>query len=210
MIDRCFWILVLYRNLSKLYIACRWLFEDQEGKKRRNRRNFTPTVSRNHQGINADFPGISFRWQEGDKCGPKGYSGNQGWSSRPWKLRATNGYYLKPSEGLFSYADSLIICFVLYSTTKHNVYIVIMQKERRIRDHIRSQNCIVKKLKKHHENRLDREILTSQVELRLVSRVLNLSRLTTDQLVWCQKKLKNISFVGKKVHIEPSFLLFPC
>ncbi|KAI3452840.1 hypothetical protein Pfo_009503 [Paulownia fortunei] len=86
----------------------------------------------------------------------------------------------------------------------------LQKKERRIREHIKSQNCIVKKFKKHQECGLNRELLTSQVDLRLVSRVLSLSRLTTDQLVWCQKKLNNINFVSRKVHMEPSFSLFPC
>lgn len=86
----------------------------------------------------------------------------------------------------------------------------LQKKERRMREQIRSQNCIVKKLKKHLERRSEREILTSQVELRLVWRVLNMPRLSEDRLVWCRKKLNNISFVGRKVQREASFLLFPC
>lgn len=88
----------------------------------------------------------------------------------------------------------------------------LQKKERRMREEIRSQKCIVKKLKKHDERRWDRETskLSSQVELRLVWRVLNMSRLSQDRLVWCQKKLDSISFVGRKVEREPSFLLFPC
>ncbi|KAK4399795.1 60S ribosomal protein L34 [Sesamum angolense] len=74
----------------------------------------------------------------------------------------------------------------------------LQKKERRIREHIRSQNCIVKKFKKQQESRLDIVLLTSQVELRLVSRVLRQSRLTTDQLLWCRNKLNSISFVGRK------------
>lgn len=68
----------------------------------------------------------------------------------------------------------------------------------------------MKKLKGQEEWRSDSEMLRCEVELRLVVRVVNMSRLTGDQLVWCSKKLDNISFVGRKVHIEPSFLLFPC
>ncbi|KAL8550309.1 hypothetical protein ACS0TY_008944 [Phlomoides rotata] len=86
----------------------------------------------------------------------------------------------------------------------------LQKKERRTKDNIRSRKCVVKKLKGRQDWRLDREMLTCEVELRLVVRALNMSRLTTDQLVWCRKKVENISFVGRKVHIEPSFLLFPC
>ena len=78
-----------------------------------------------------------------------------------------------------------------------------------MKDVLRSKNCIVKMLPKHKEDRLDRSLLSAQVELKLVSRALNMSRLTTDQLAWCHKKLSQINIVNRKIHVEPSFLLFP-
>ncbi|KAI3467349.1 hypothetical protein Pfo_024012 [Paulownia fortunei] len=92
----------------------------------------------------------------------------------------------------------------IYSVLLVDIITNLHRKDRKIREQIRSQNCIAKKLQKHQESRSNHKLLTSQVELRLVS------RLTTDQLVWCQKKLRNISFVSRRVHVEPSFLLFPC
>ncbi|KAL3636241.1 hypothetical protein CASFOL_020788 [Castilleja foliolosa] len=89
----------------------------------------------------------------------------------------------------------------------------LQKKDRKIRENVKSRNCIVKKLKKYQSSRSgddDIELLTSQTDLRLISRVLSMSRLTMDQLVWCQDKLNNISFVSRKVYVEPSFLLFPC
>ncbi|KAL7148976.1 hypothetical protein ABFS83_05G009500 [Erythranthe nasuta] len=84
----------------------------------------------------------------------------------------------------------------------------LQKKERRIREQIRSRNCIVTKLRK--SQRECDETSTSEVELRLVCRVLNVSNLTREHLLWCHNKLDNISFVGKKVHLDTSFLLFPC
>ncbi|KAL7588264.1 hypothetical protein Lser_V15G37536 [Lactuca serriola] len=85
------------------------------------------------------------------------------------------------------------------------------KKERRLKDMLRTGNCIVKKFQKHQETILDQHMFVSQVELRLVSRVLSLPRLSRDQLVWCQSKLNNIKFVDRKVEVEDSlFLLFPC
>ncbi|KAL7110190.1 hypothetical protein ACP275_05G009500 [Erythranthe tilingii] len=84
----------------------------------------------------------------------------------------------------------------------------LQKKERRIREHIRSRNCIVTKLRK--SQRECDETSTSEVELRLVCRVLNVSNLTREHLVWCHNKLDNISFVEKKVHLDTSFMLFPC
>ncbi|KAK1415924.1 hypothetical protein QVD17_31712 [Tagetes erecta] len=85
------------------------------------------------------------------------------------------------------------------------------KKERRLKDMLRTGNCIVKKFQKQQETILDQHMFVSQVELRLVSRVLSLPRLSRDQLVWCQSKLNNIKFIDRKIRVEDSlFLLFPC
>ncbi|XP_057810844.1 uncharacterized protein LOC131025208 [Salvia miltiorrhiza] len=83
------------------------------------------------------------------------------------------------------------------------------KKGRRMKEVMRGQTCIVRKMRKHEERGLDREMAAAQVDLRLVSRVLNMSRLSGDQLVWCQKKLNNIDFVGRKMRRDACFLLFP-
>ena len=85
-----------------------------------------------------------------------------------------------------------------------------MQKDKRLKDLLRSGSCILKKFRKHHEDDSDHLHFFSQVDMRLVSRALNMSRITTDQLVWCHNKLSRINFVKRKIHVEPSFLLFPC
>jgi hypothetical protein len=85
-----------------------------------------------------------------------------------------------------------------------------MQKDKRLKDILRSGNCIVKRFQKHHNDQLDHLLIFAQVELKLVSRVLNMSRLTRDQLVWCHEKLDQLNFVNRKIHMEPSFFLFPC
>ncbi|PIA62678.1 hypothetical protein AQUCO_00200591v1 [Aquilegia coerulea] len=87
----------------------------------------------------------------------------------------------------------------------------LQKKEKKLKDILRSGNCIVRRFQKHHKEQSDDQLLLfSQVDLKLVSRVLKMSRLTTDQLVWCHTKLSKISFVQRKIHVEPSFLLFPC
>ncbi|XP_041014693.1 uncharacterized protein LOC121257638 [Juglans microcarpa x Juglans regia] len=86
----------------------------------------------------------------------------------------------------------------------------LQKKERKLKDIQKSGNCIVKRFQKHHNEKLDHSLLFAQVELRLVSRVLNMSRLTRNHLVWCREKLDQINIVSRKIHVEPSFLLFPC
>ncbi|KAL8248509.1 hypothetical protein R6Q59_005377 [Mikania micrantha] len=85
------------------------------------------------------------------------------------------------------------------------------KKDRKLKDMLRTGNCIVKKFQKQQETVLDQHMFVSQVELRLSSRVLSLPRLSRDQLVWCQSKLNNIRFIDRKIQVEDSlFLLFPC
>ncbi|XP_039065326.1 uncharacterized protein LOC120210695 [Hibiscus syriacus] len=85
------------------------------------------------------------------------------------------------------------------------------KKERRFKEIQRSNNCIVKKLQKQPRggNLLDKALFLAQVELKLVSRVLNMVKISTDQLVWCHEKLQR-NFRSRKIEIEPSFTLFPC
>ncbi|CAH8327172.1 unnamed protein product [Eruca vesicaria subsp. sativa] len=87
------------------------------------------------------------------------------------------------------------------------------KKEKKLKEILRSQCCIVKKLKKNETKssvRVKDELLIAQTELRVVSRVMTMSKLTTEKLVWCQEKLNRISFIGRKIHMEPSFSLLPC
>ncbi|KAF5457142.1 hypothetical protein F2P56_021271 [Juglans regia] len=86
----------------------------------------------------------------------------------------------------------------------------LQKKEKKLRDMLKSGSCILKKFQKHQEDGIDHHFFFSQVDMKLVSRVLNMSRLTTDQLGWCRCKLSQISFVNRKMSIEPTFLLFPC
>lgn len=86
----------------------------------------------------------------------------------------------------------------------------LQKKEKRLKDLGRSGNCIVKKFQKHQDHRLSHEMLMAQVELRLISRVLHIPRLTTDHLLWCHKKLSKVNLIGRKVYVESSFVLFPC
>ncbi|XP_019422246.1 PREDICTED: uncharacterized protein LOC109331909 isoform X2 [Lupinus angustifolius] len=86
------------------------------------------------------------------------------------------------------------------------------KKERRFKDIVRCENCIVKRFQKHHEDQilLDHEHLLAQVGLRLISRVVNMKKLRKDQLIWCNEKLNQIKFFGRRIEVETSFLLFPC
>ncbi|PKA66636.1 hypothetical protein AXF42_Ash003291 [Apostasia shenzhenica] len=86
----------------------------------------------------------------------------------------------------------------------------LQKKEKKLKDLLKTGNCIVKKFKRPQEDKSNQDLFFSQVDLRLASRVLKMARITSDQLIWCHKKLSKISFSERKVQREPSFLLFPC
>ncbi|MBA0630252.1 hypothetical protein Godav_002369 [Gossypium davidsonii] len=87
----------------------------------------------------------------------------------------------------------------------------LQKKDKKLREIVRSGNCILRKLKKNEEENSDQVLyFFSQVDLKLVARVLNMSNVTRDQLLWCHSKLSKINFVNRKINVEPSFLLFPC
>ncbi|KAL0343885.1 UNVERIFIED_CONTAM: hypothetical protein Sangu_1275900 [Sesamum angustifolium] len=90
---------------------------------------------------------------------------------------------------------------------------VLQKKERKLKDVLRSENCILRKLRRCREEDSDSaQVLYffSQVDMKLACRVLNMSKITREQLIWCHNKLSRISFVNRKIYVEPSFLLFPC
>ncbi|CDY68375.1 BnaCnng58710D [Brassica napus] len=90
----------------------------------------------------------------------------------------------------------------------------LQKKEKKLKEILRSQSCIVKKFKKNESKsssvRVKDELLIAQIELRVVSRVMTMSKLTTEKLIWCQEKIDRMSFNGRKIHMEPSFSLLPC
>ncbi|KAK3212704.1 hypothetical protein Dsin_017410 [Dipteronia sinensis] len=86
----------------------------------------------------------------------------------------------------------------------------LQKKEKKLKDILRSGNCILRKFQKQEDSSDQVLYFFSQVDMKLVARVLNMSKITTDQLLWCRNKLSKINFVSRKIHVEPSFLLFPC
>lgn len=88
----------------------------------------------------------------------------------------------------------------------------LQKKEKKLKELTRSENCILRKFQTHHqEDNSDHVVyFFSQVDLKLVQRVLNMSKITTEQLVWCNDKLSKINFAGRKLLVESSVLLFPC
>ncbi|CAD6219336.1 unnamed protein product [Miscanthus lutarioriparius] len=92
-----------------------------------------------------------------------------------------------------------------------HIHSTLQKKEKRLKDLLRTGNCLVKKFKKPKEDRSNQNLFFSQVDMKLVARVLRMPRITSEQLLWCKAKLDKIILVDhRKIHREASFLLFPC
>ncbi|XP_027358830.1 uncharacterized protein LOC113867624 [Abrus precatorius] len=87
----------------------------------------------------------------------------------------------------------------------------LQKKEKKLSEFSKSRSSILKKFLKHEKDGRDHFLyFSSLVIMKLVWRVLKMSKISRDQLVWCHNKLNSISFINRKINIEPSFLLFPC
>ncbi|XP_019154854.1 PREDICTED: uncharacterized protein LOC109151335 isoform X2 [Ipomoea nil] len=82
------------------------------------------------------------------------------------------------------------------------------KKERKLKDILRSENSTLRGFSRwkeedtdHHHHHHHHHVLYffSQVDMKLVSRVLNMSAITRDQLQWCHNKLSTISFQQTKI-----------
>ncbi|KAF3789363.1 hypothetical protein EJ110_NYTH18767 [Nymphaea thermarum] len=91
-----------------------------------------------------------------------------------------------------------------------NIQASFHKKEKRLKDLQRTGNCLVKRLQKQQQGGwMDESLFFSLVDMKLVGRVLRMSRVRSDHLEWCQSKLLRVTFRGRKLVRDPSFLLFP-
>ncbi|XP_062110899.1 uncharacterized protein LOC133822545 isoform X2 [Humulus lupulus] len=56
----------------------------------------------------------------------------------------------------------------------------------------------------------DVQLLFSLIDVKVVSRVLRMVKITNEQLVWCEEKMKKLDLVDGKLRRDPSPILFPC
>ncbi|KAL9247215.1 hypothetical protein vseg_020670 [Gypsophila vaccaria] len=54
------------------------------------------------------------------------------------------------------------------------------------------------------------DLLFSLIDTKVVCRVLRMTRITKDQLLWCEDKMRKLVFVEGRLRRDPSPILFPC
>lgn len=56
----------------------------------------------------------------------------------------------------------------------------------------------------------DVQVLFSLIDVEIVSCVVRMTRITNEQLIWCEEKTKKLDLTDGKLRRDPSPLLFPC
>lgn len=56
----------------------------------------------------------------------------------------------------------------------------------------------------------DVELLFGVIDIKVLSRVLRMVRISKEQLIWCEEKLKKLHVSDGKLLRDPSPILFPC
>lgn len=94
------------------------------------------------------------------------------------------------------------------STLLHSMRRSVHCKELKVRELQRRGRCLIKRLDPMARGE-GIEILMALVDIKLVSRVLRMSRISTDHLQWCQKRLGKLSVRKGKIHRARGAVLFP-
>ncbi|PSS35140.1 Protein of unknown function DUF1666 protein [Actinidia chinensis var. chinensis] len=84
-----------------------------------------------------------------------------------------------------------------------------LQKELWLKDLRGKKRCWLKRVINPIEESQKKELLFTMIDMKLVSRVLKMSKISTSQLKWCQHKLDNIEFKEGKVLRAYPCSLFP-
>ncbi|CAL1386765.1 unnamed protein product [Linum trigynum] len=56
----------------------------------------------------------------------------------------------------------------------------------------------------------DVQLLFGLIDIKIVSRVLRMIRISKEQLIWCEDKMKKLNLADGKLQRDPSPILFPC
>lgn len=54
------------------------------------------------------------------------------------------------------------------------------------------------------------EMLLGLIDAKIVSRVLQMAKISNEQLFWCEEKMKKLAISDGKLQRDPSPILFPC
>ncbi|CAN6885051.1 unnamed protein product, partial [Brassica oleracea] len=53
------------------------------------------------------------------------------------------------------------------------------------------------------------QLLFAAIDIKLATRVLRMGKISKEQLLWCEEKMKKLNFSSRKLQRHPSPILFP-
>lgn len=56
----------------------------------------------------------------------------------------------------------------------------------------------------------DIQLLLGLIDAKILSRVLRMTRMTREQLFWCEEKMKKLDLSNNRLERDPCPILFPC
>ncbi|XP_054784788.1 uncharacterized protein LOC129291460 [Prosopis cineraria] len=56
----------------------------------------------------------------------------------------------------------------------------------------------------------DIQLFLGLIDVKIISRVLRMTRITKEQLIWCEEKIKKLDLSNSRLERDPSPILFPC
>ncbi|KAK4838891.1 hypothetical protein QYF36_017329 [Acer negundo] len=89
-----------------------------------------------------------------------------------------------------------------------HVWLSVMQKGTKLKE-LRKRRKGGKK-KSWPQTWEDIELLFGLIDIKVMSRVLRMVRITKEQLFWCEEKMKKLDLTDGKLQRDPSPILFPC
>ncbi|KAK1577210.1 hypothetical protein Q3G72_019813 [Acer saccharum] len=94
------------------------------------------------------------------------------------------------------------------ATPLHQVQSLLVKKGKKLKE-LRKRRKGWKK-KSWPQTWEDIELLFGLIDIKVMSRVLRMVRITKEQLFWCEEKMKKLDLTDGKLQRDPSPILFPC
>lgn len=87
---------------------------------------------------------------------------------------------------------------------------MLLQREMKLKELLRKRKTWKKGASSWPAALEDVELLLGLIDLRVVSRVLRVSSITREQVLWCEEKMSKLGFSESKLQRDGAPLLFPC
>lgn len=93
------------------------------------------------------------------------------------------------------------------ASSLHQVQASLCKKETKVKELSKKKSW---KKKSWPTSPLEVELLLGLIDIKVISRVLRMAKISKEQLLWCEEKMSKISLFEKKLKRDATPILFPC